>query len=151
MIGGLRREGPRPDGDASEFSQGAYCLLDVVFVVVEVDRQTQVALACGAGDAAVLESPEEVGGVAVTEWHGNDGAAVGDRDVHRGAADVDQRRPEKIGQFAIAASAASSPIAASQLIELSNRIAVDERFMVGPKKLSEGTCPAFQPVVTGTN
>ncbi len=42
-------------------------------------------------------------------------------------------------------------MAASQLIELSNRDAVGERSISGPKKLSSGTRPAFQPALTGTN
>ncbi len=47
--------------------------------------------------------------------------------------------------------AASFPMAASQLIELSKREAVGERSIVGPKKLSNGTRPAFQPALTGMN
>ena len=40
-------------------------------------------------------------------------------------------------------SAASLPIAASQLIELSKRDAVGERSIAGPKKLSNGTAPGL--------
>ena len=36
-------------------------------------------------------------------------------------------------------------VAATQLIELSNREAVGDRSIVGPKKLSMGVRPAFQP------
>ena len=43
------------------------------------------------------------------------------------------------------------PIAASQLIELSKRDAVADRFIAGPKKLSDGTLPALQPALTGVN
>src|SRR5262245_35666350 len=48
-------------------------------------------------------------------------------------------------------SAASLPIAAIQLIELSNRDAVGDRSIDGPKKLSKGTRPAFHPALTGWN
>ncbi len=41
--------------------------------------------------------------------------------------------------------------AAAQLIELSNRDAVGEMTISGPKKLANGTVPAFQPALTGTN
>ena len=48
-----------------------------------------------------------------------------------------------------AESAASLPIAATQLIELSKREAVGDSSMSGPKKLLVGTRPAFQPALTG--
>jgi hypothetical protein len=41
------------------------------------------------------------------------------------------------------------PIAASQLIELSKRDAVVDSVISGPKKLSNGTAPAFQPALIG--
>jgi len=49
------------------------------------------------------------------------------------------------------ARAAWLPIAASQLMELSKRDAVADRFIAGPKKLSNGTLPARQPALTGVN
>src|SRR2546430_3449388 len=42
-------------------------------------------------------------------------------------------------------------IAASQLMELSKRDAVSDRFISGPKKLLCGTLPALQPALTGVN
>ena len=48
-------------------------------------------------------------------------------------------------------SAARLPSAASQLMELSKRDAVADRFISGPKKLSSGTLPARQPALTGVN
>ena len=43
------------------------------------------------------------------------------------------------------------PNAASQLIELSNRDAVGDSSIVGPKKLANGSAPARQPALTGVN
>ena len=48
-------------------------------------------------------------------------------------------------------SAETFPTAATQLIGVSKRDAVDERFIAGPKKLSNGTRPAFQPALIGTH
>jgi len=36
-------------------------------------------------------------------------------------------------------------------MELSNRDAVADRFIAGPKKLSDGTLAALQPALTGAN
>lgn len=108
---GWADEPPTPSGSV-QGSEGGRDLLDVVFVVVEVDGKAQVAVASRAHNAALPQLRQQIDGVSITERHGHDGAA-------------------------------SSPMAASQLIELSNREEVDERSMVGPKKLSNGARPAF--------
>ena len=138
--------------------------VDVVLVVVEVDGEPQVAVARRAHDAAPVQLGEQPRGIGVAERHRDDGAAIGLGQVDGRPAGarpgLPAARPPARGCGGRSASApkrsktdsaASLPIAATQLIELSNRDAVGDSSIAGPKKLSSGTRPAFQPALMGTN
>ena len=50
--------------------------VDVVFVVVEVNREAEVAVARGARDVALFQLGEELGRVNAAEWHRDDSAVI---------------------------------------------------------------------------
>ena len=74
--------------------------IDVVLVVVEVDRKTQVAVAGRADDAALFQHRQEMRGVVVAERYRHDAAAIGVGQVDGRPADLGERLPELVGELA---------------------------------------------------
>ena len=143
--------------------EGRHESLDVVFVVVEVDREPQVAVPRRADDSLPGQDAEKLRWFPGAERDADDRAAVVFGQVDRVPAGAGERDPQLGGELVVAGvdgagpesskmvRAAWLPISASQLMELSKRDAVADRFIKGPKKLSNGTLPALQPALTGVN
>src|SRR4051794_30702211 len=76
--------------------------LDVVLVVVEVDREAQVAVACRGRDAAPREPCEQRRRCRVAERDGDDRALVGRGELDGWPADLGQRGAQARGELAVA-------------------------------------------------